>query len=191
MHIEKNIFNNIFYTIVDVKDKMKDNPKAREDMKNICKHPLLELVEVSPEKFLKPKESYTLMREQLKDICEWCKNLKCLDGYTSNIARCIYIKDYKFYMLKSHDYHVFMQRLLLLVWYDLLPNSIWSSLTKLSLFFKDICDTELFIDHISSLKASNVETICKLEKIFPPGFFNFMEYLAIHLAYKAKVEGPV
>ena len=75
MHIEKNIFDNIFYTIVDVKDKMKDNPKARANMKNICKHLLLELVEMSLKKFWKSKASYILIREQLKDVCEWYKNL--------------------------------------------------------------------------------------------------------------------
>ena len=76
MHIEKNVFDKVFYTIMDVKGKTKDNPKARADIKNICRHPLLELVEVSPEKVVKPKASYTLMREHVKDICEWCKNLK-------------------------------------------------------------------------------------------------------------------
>ena len=55
---------------MDVKDKTKDNLKARADMKNVYKHPLLELVEVSSEKFLKLKASYTLTREQLKDVCE-------------------------------------------------------------------------------------------------------------------------
>ena len=70
MHIEKNVFDNVVYTIMDVKGKIKDNPKARADMKNICKRPQLELVEVSLEKFLKPKVSYTLIREQLRDIYE-------------------------------------------------------------------------------------------------------------------------
>ena len=70
MHIEKNVFNNIFYIIMDVKGKMKDNLKIRTDMKNICKHSLLKLVKVSSEKFLKSKASYTLTKEQLKDICE-------------------------------------------------------------------------------------------------------------------------
>ncbi|GKV42182.1 hypothetical protein SLEP1_g49619 [Rubroshorea leprosula] len=36
-----------------------------------------------------------------------------------------------------------------------------------------------------------VETICKLEKVFPPAFFDSMEHLAIHLPYEAKVGGPV
>jgi lipoprotein NlpI len=33
--------------------------------------------------------------------------------------------------------------------------------------------------------------LCKLEKIFPPGFFNPMQHLFIHLPYEAKVGGPV
>ena len=78
-------------------------------MKNICRRPLLELVEVSPRLVLKPKASYILMREQLKDVCEWCKNLKFLDGYVSNLAYCVNVKDYRFHGLKSHDCHVFMQ----------------------------------------------------------------------------------
>ena len=94
---------------MDVKGKMKSNPKARVDMKNICKHPLLELVEVSPEKFLKSKVSYTLTREQLKDVYEWCKSIKFSNGYASNLARCINIKDCRFYGLKSHDCHIFIQ----------------------------------------------------------------------------------
>ena len=93
---------------MDVKGKMKNNLKAREDMKNICKRPLLELVEVSSEKFLKLKISYTLIREQLKDIYEWCKSLKFLNSYISNLARYVNVKDCSFYGLKSHDCHVFI-----------------------------------------------------------------------------------
>jgi hypothetical protein len=33
--------------------------------------------------------------------------------------------------------------------------------------------------------------LCKMEKIFPPSFFNPMQYLLIHLAYEDKVGGPV
>ena len=33
--------------------------------------------------------------------------------------------------------------------------------------------------------------ICKLERIFPPGFFDSMEHLPIHLPYEAKIAGPV
>jgi hypothetical protein len=33
--------------------------------------------------------------------------------------------------------------------------------------------------------------LCKMEKIFPPGFFNPMQHLLIHLPYEAKVGDPV
>jgi hypothetical protein len=32
--------------------------------------------------------------------------------------------------------------------------------------------------------------LCKLEKIFPPGWFNPMQYLLVHLPYEAKIGGP-
>jgi hypothetical protein len=31
--------------------------------------------------------------------------------------------------------------------------------------------------------------LCKLEKIFPPGWFNLMQHLLIHLPYEAKIGG--
>ena len=40
------------------------------------------------------------------------------------------------------------------------------------------------------LEKNIIETLCKLEKIFPPIFFDSMEHLLIHLAYEAKVGGP-
>jgi hypothetical protein len=33
--------------------------------------------------------------------------------------------------------------------------------------------------------------LCKMEKNFPPSFFNPMQYLLMHLPYEAKVGGPI
>ncbi|KAL0293819.1 UNVERIFIED_CONTAM: hypothetical protein Sradi_6918500 [Sesamum radiatum] len=44
---------------------------------------------------------------------------------------------------------------------------------------------------MEQLEKNIVEILCKFEKIFPPGFFDSMEHLPIHLAYEAKVGGPV
>ena len=38
MHIEKNIFDNVFYIVMDIKAKTKDNIKARMDLKEYCRH---------------------------------------------------------------------------------------------------------------------------------------------------------
>jgi hypothetical protein len=44
MHIEKNMFENIFNTIMDVKGKTKDNIKARMNIALFCHHKNMELV---------------------------------------------------------------------------------------------------------------------------------------------------
>jgi hypothetical protein len=36
-----------------------------------------------------------------------------------------------------------------------------------------------------------IKTICKLDIIFPPLFFDSIEHLPIHLLYEAKVGGPI
>ena len=44
MHIEKNEFENIFNTVMDVKGKIKDNIKARLDIALYCDCKNMELV---------------------------------------------------------------------------------------------------------------------------------------------------
>ncbi|KAG8382825.1 hypothetical protein BUALT_Bualt05G0118600 [Buddleja alternifolia] len=80
MHIEKNVFDNIFNTVMDVKDKSKDNANARADLELYCSRPNLHLVYDSNGKPRKPKALYTLTKEQKKEVCGWVKNLKLPDG---------------------------------------------------------------------------------------------------------------
>ncbi|OMO57751.1 Transposon, En/Spm-like protein [Corchorus capsularis] len=168
----------------------RNNLKARMDLKALCKRPELELVEHNGKVFM-PKASFTLTKEQINDVCRWVKQLKFPDGYVSNIARKVQDDDNKFYGMKSHDCHVFMQRLLPIAFRDLLSTPIWEAITELSHFFRDICSTDLRVEDMEELETNIVVTLCKLEKIFPPGFFDSMEHLPVHLAYEAKVGGPV
>jgi hypothetical protein len=84
-----------------------------------------------------------------------------------------------------------MQTLIPLVYRDLLPKGMEDALMEISHFFKDICSSKLNVDHIKRLKTNIVETLCKLEMIFPLSFFDSIEHLPIHLQFEAKVEGPV
>jgi hypothetical protein len=84
-----------------------------------------------------------------------------------------------------------MQTLIPLAFRDLLPKGIWDALTEISHFFRDICSSKLNVDHIERLEMNIVETICKLEMIFPPLFFDSMKHLPVHLPFKVKVGGPV
>ena len=189
MHIEKNVFDNVFSTVMGVPGKTKDNDKARLDMKDICKRPGLELYETPNGKIAKPHAKYTLSKKQVEDVCTWIKSLKLPDGYASNIARCV--TGGKLQGMKSHDCHVFMERLMPLAFWDLLDKPIWDALTDLSRFFRDICSKTLNEKDMSILEKNIIEITCKLEKIFPPSFFDSMEHLQIHLPYEARVGGPV
>ena len=64
MHIEKNFFDNLFNTIMDVKDKSKDNVKAQLDLNQYCRKSELHL-QVKPNgKFLKSKAKYTFTLDE-------------------------------------------------------------------------------------------------------------------------------
>jgi len=49
----------------------------------------------------------------------------------------------------------------------------------------------LKIDNLNQIEAQIPITLCKLEKVFPPSFFDVMEHLPIHLASEAKIAGPI
>ncbi|XP_015160877.1 uncharacterized protein [Solanum tuberosum] len=93
--------------------------------------------------------------------------------------------------MKSHDCHVFMQRLLPIAFRELLPSNVWQALTELSLFFKDLTSTTLRVDDMERLERDIPQILCKLERIFPPGFFDSMEHLPVHIPYEARIAGPV
>ncbi|KAL0356119.1 UNVERIFIED_CONTAM: hypothetical protein Sradi_4058800 [Sesamum radiatum] len=95
---------------MDIKDKTKDNLNARKDLKIICNRPELELGEMRPN--VMPKALYTLTREHKMRICEWITRLKFPDGYASNLACCVNMKELRLHGMKSHDCHVFMQKLI-------------------------------------------------------------------------------
>lgn len=44
---------------------------------------------------------------------------------------------------------------------------------------------------MANMQSQVIVLVCKLEKIFPPGFFNPMQHLMIHLPYEASMGGPV
>ena len=97
----------------------------------------------------------------------------------------------KLFGMKSHDCHVFMQRLLPIAFRELLPTNVWQALTELSLFFKDLTSTTITVANMERLERYIPIIIFKLERIFPPGFFDSMEHLPIHLPYETRIAGPV
>ncbi|XP_049407809.1 uncharacterized protein LOC125871254 [Solanum stenotomum] len=92
--------------------------------------------------------------------------------------------------LKSHDCHILMQQLLPIALRNLLPVNVLKPLIELSNFFRGICSKDLKIGDLEKLQDRVAITLCHLERIFPPSFFDIMEHLLIHLAEEAMLGGP-
>jgi len=169
---------------MNVSGKTKDNDKVRRDITLYCWRRDLELQSYTNEKLLKPKANYTLTKDEAKIVCHWIKELRMLNGYSSNLARCADTEKGSIQDMKSHDCHVFMETLLPIV-FSSLPMHVLNPLIEISYFFNDLCSTILKGDSIRRLEENILLIIWKLERIFPLRFLDSMEHLPIHLPYEA------
>jgi hypothetical protein len=93
--------------------------------------------------------------------------------------------------MKSHDYHIWIERLLPVIVRGYVLEHVWLVLAELSYFFRQLCAKELSRTVVADLEKIAPVVLCKLEKIFPPGFFNPMEHMILHLPYEARMGGGV
>jgi hypothetical protein len=68
-----------------------------------------------------------------------------------------------------------------------LPDHIWKVLAKLRYFFRILCSKELSKKQVKKLEEAAPVLLCKLEKIYPPGFFNSMQHMILQLPYEARM----
>ena len=66
-----------------------------------------------------------------------------------------------------------------------------ASFDRVKPFFQRFNLTTIKVEDMEILDRDIPIIICKLERIFPPGFFDSMEHLPIHLPYEAKIAGPM
>jgi hypothetical protein len=186
MHQERNVGESILSTCMSFTDKTKDNHKARKDLALICNRPSLELKSRGG----KPRAPFCLKARDRKEVLIWLKNLKFPDGYGTGFRRAVNLDTGKLSGVKSHDYHIFMERLLPVMFHGYLEDDVWTALAELSHFYRQLCTKEIKKDMMEKLEDEIPVLLCKLEKIFPPGWFNPMQHLLVHLPYEAKIGGP-
>lgn len=191
MHNEKNIADALLSTCLDIPDKTKDNIKARLDMAEICNRPKLKLTQKPNGGWQKPRAKYCVSKDNKLTILKWFKELMFCDGFAANLRRAVNLAQGKFVGLKSHDHHIIMERLLPVALRGFIPESEWRAIAELSFFYRQLCAKEIDPERMRTLEKEIPVLLCKLEKMFPPGFFNVMQHLIVHLPYEARVGGPV
>ncbi|XP_066365581.1 uncharacterized protein [Miscanthus floridulus] len=73
----------------------------------------------------------------------------------------------------------------------LVRKDVYEVVAEIRTFFRELCSRNLRIDVVKWLKQEIPLILCKLEKIFPPAFFDVMVHLAVHLPDEALLRGPV
>ena len=70
--------------------------------------------------------------------------------------------------MKSHDYHIWIERLLPAMVRGYVPEHVWQVLAEFSYLFFQLCAKELSQTIIDDFEKAAPLLLCKLEKIFPP-----------------------
>jgi hypothetical protein len=97
---------------------------------------------VTKDKWEKPQARYRLNRAQKREILKWFQELRFPDGYAANLQRGVNFETMRNNGLKSHDYHIFIERLLPVMVRGYVPKNIWQVLAELSFFFRHLCAKE-------------------------------------------------
>ena len=113
-----------------------------------------------------------------------------LDGYAANLSRGVNLGTLRANGMKSHDYHIWIERLLPAMVRGYVPEHVWLVLVELSFFFRQLCAKEISWTVAQDLEKAAPMLLCKLEKIFPPSFFLPMQHLIVHLLSEARLGGP-
>ena len=114
MHTEKNVGEALFGTLFGIEGKTKDNPKARVDLEALCDRPLQNMKQPKGKKnWAKPKAWFNLGRPVMREILLWVKKeLMFPDGYALNLKRGASLEKLKIFGLKSHDWHIWLERVM-------------------------------------------------------------------------------
>ncbi|XP_043694159.1 uncharacterized protein LOC122644850 [Telopea speciosissima] len=192
MHIEKNVCDSIIGTLLGMKDKTKDHVNPLLDLKDmkirVDLHP--KIIE-GRDKVILPPAYYILSNEDKEVFCTILSGVKVPDGYGSNISRNVQVKERIISGMKSHDCHIMMHQLLPVSLRSVLPKNVGKVLIEICEFFRDLCSKVGLEEVFKRLNQSVVVSMCNLERYFPPGFFDVMVHLIVHLANEASLAGPV
>jgi hypothetical protein len=122
---------------MDISDKSKDNPKARVDLTTLCDRPKQHMQPpTSGKTWRRPKAEFVLTRRHRREVLEWIQTLMFPDGYAANLRRGVNLSTLRVLGMKSHDYHIWIEQLLLAMVRGYVPEHVWLVLAELSYFFR-------------------------------------------------------
>jgi hypothetical protein len=135
MHTEKNVVDNILDTLLNMNGKTNDNLKARQNLRKMNLRPELHPFAVKNGKTLLPAICFTMTKKEKTDFLQVLQDVTVADGYSSNVSRCVKLKECTVGGLKSHDNHIIMQQLLPIALRGTLSDNVVRPLIEQCWFF--------------------------------------------------------
>jgi hypothetical protein len=154
---------------LDVSGFTKDNMNARKDLAALCDRPSLEAKPNARGKLSRPKAPYCLKLTERIEVLWWIKTLKFLDRYAANIKRIVNVGTDKLNGLKSHNYHIFNERLMKVMLRGYFKPDLWKMFAELSYFYRQICAKQVSKVMMQRWEKEMTVLVCKMEQVFPLG----------------------
>jgi hypothetical protein len=103
MHIIKNIFENLYGTLLNIPGKTNDGIKVRQDMVEMGMRPELAPVEEDGKRTFLPVACYMLSRKEKLSLLGCLQSIKVPTGYSSNISSKMSIGEMRWIPLPAGD----------------------------------------------------------------------------------------
>ncbi|XP_074326589.1 uncharacterized protein LOC141664531 [Apium graveolens] len=176
MHIEKNVYNNMMGTLLNMRNKSKDSEASHHDMLDMGVRVDL-APQVGEKKTYVPPSAFTLSKAEKRTMLSSFLNMKLPYGHAWNIKSFMSMADLKIYGLKSHDCHILLQQLLLVAIRSVLPKHVRVTIIRLCFFFNSLC--------------SKVVDISKLDKLWMYAFERFNKVMKSYIRNHYHPEGCI
>jgi hypothetical protein len=151
MDVQKNVFQSIIGTLLDIKGKTKEGLNSRMDLVNLGIKKELHLVLQENGKYHLPAASYNLNVDEKHVMCVWLKNLRVPSRFCSSIWSIVSMKDLTVTNYNSHDCHVMLTTFLPIAITAINPLFLKITITRLCYFFNRISQKVIDRDELASL----------------------------------------
>jgi hypothetical protein len=102
--------------------------------------------------------------------------LKFPERYAANIRRSVNLDTNKLNGLKAHDYHILMERLMLVMFRGYLKPPLRKMITEQSYIYRHICAKHISKKLMIQFEKQITVLVGKMEKVFPPRSMNVMQH---------------
>jgi hypothetical protein len=119
-------------------------------------------------------------------LCNCLHGIKVPTGYSDNVSGMVNTKTLKVHFKKSHNCDILIRQFLPIAIRGILLVKVQDTIMKLCSFFNAISQKVMDPMKLTKLQDDLILTMCNLDTIFSPSFFDHMPHLLVHMVHKMK-----